>query len=517
MSEQYPLALDFRTARNVSVPLIAVNSLDPAATMRALAWSLVNVASASQAETDNEFGLHAFPILKWDIGHGLLPLNEEGKNWHAQYVGPSKQNTTINPAEALRLLEKVPERALTFILNGHRYLSNDFFIQGLWNCRDLYKANGNTIVLLGIGFKLPPELANDVVLLNEPLPTTTQLESIIKEQLSAASLPVPDPATLGKAVDATLGLGAFTAEQEVARSMQASGLNIDKLWDRKRQVIDATPGLSVWRGGNSYAQIGGVATIKHFLTQVLVSKRAPRCIVWLDEIEKSLSGSTGQASDTSGVSQALLGILLSYMQDRQASGLLLVGPNGTSKSAIAKATGAEANIPTIALDISGLKSSLVGSSEQQMRQALNVISAISQDKACFIATSNNISQLPPELIRRFGYGTWYVDLPSQDEREAIWTIYLAKFGLATDADRPTDHNWTGAEIERCARLSWELSIPLSEAAKYIVPTAISAKESIKALEAQAHQTYLSANRDGVFDQNRDTPHHTRPRTITLAQ
>ena len=59
MSEQYPLALDFRTARNVSVPLIAVNSLDPAATMRALAWSLVNVASASQADTDNEFGLHA--------------------------------------------------------------------------------------------------------------------------------------------------------------------------------------------------------------------------------------------------------------------------------------------------------------------------------------------------------------------------------------------------------------------------------------------------------------------------
>ena len=98
MSEQYPLALDFRTARNVSVPLIAVNSLDPAATMRALAWSLVNVASSSQAETDNEFGLHAFPILKWDIGHGLLPLNEEGKNCHAQYVGPSKQNTTINPA-----------------------------------------------------------------------------------------------------------------------------------------------------------------------------------------------------------------------------------------------------------------------------------------------------------------------------------------------------------------------------------------------------------------------------------
>ena len=70
MSEQYPLAIDFRTARNVSVPLIAVNSLDPAATMRALAWSLVNVASASQADTDNEFGLHAFPTQ--NIHYGLL-------------------------------------------------------------------------------------------------------------------------------------------------------------------------------------------------------------------------------------------------------------------------------------------------------------------------------------------------------------------------------------------------------------------------------------------------------------
>jgi len=516
MSEQYPLAQDFRTARNVSVPLIAVNTLDPAATMRALAWSLVNITSASQADTDNEFGLHSFPILKWDVGHGLLPINEHGKNWHIQNIGPTKQNTTINPAETLRLLEKVPDRTLTFILNGHRYLSNDFFVQGLWNCRDLYKANGSTIVLLGIGFKLPPDLVNDVVLLNEPLPTSSQLETIIKEQLSAASLPLPAPDTLAKAIDATLGLGSFTAEQEVARSMQPKGLNIDKLWERKRQVVDATPGLSVWRGGNDFSQIGGVAVIKRFLKQVLGSKRAPRCIVWLDEIEKSLSGSSGQASDSSGVSQALLGTLLSYMQDHQASGVLLVGPNGTSKSAIAKAMGTEGNIPTIALDISGLKSSLVGSSEQQMRQALNVISAISQDKACFIATSNNISQLPPELIRRFGYGTWYVDLPSQDERDAIWKIYFAKFGLEPDAARPHDQDWTGAEIERCARLSWELSITLSEAAKYIVPTAISAKESIKALQNQAHLAYLSANREGVFDQNSKATPPTRPRAITLA-
>ena len=80
-----------------------------------------------------------------------------------------------------------------------------------------------------------------------------------------------------------LALVPLTAEQEVARSMQASGLNVDKLWERKRQIIDATPGLSVWRGGSGYAQIGESLPSNTSSNRFWSPNALPRCIVWLDE------------------------------------------------------------------------------------------------------------------------------------------------------------------------------------------------------------------------------------------
>ena len=46
-----------------------------------------------------------------------------------------------------------------------------------------------------------------------------------------------------------------------------------------------------------------------------------------------------------------------------------------------------------------------------------------------VATANDVSQLPPEFLRK---GRWdelfFVDLPSPEEREAIWAIQMRKFG-----------------------------------------------------------------------------------------
>src|SRR6266487_5348796 len=164
--------------------------------------------------------------------------------------------------------------------------------------------------------------------------------------------------------------------------------------------------------------------------------------------------------------------MLSWMQDRGADGIIFIGPPGAAKSAVGKAAGATAGIPTVAFDLSAMQSSLVGGSGERLRAALQVVDAISQGRSLWIATCNSITSLPPELRRRFTLGTFFFDLPSAEEREAIWKIYLAKWTL--DGELPEDEGWTGAEIKECCRKAGRLRLALVSAAQYTVPISKSA-------------------------------------------
>ena len=238
-------------------------------------------------------------------------------------------------------------------------------------------------------------------------------------------------------------------------SLSKSGIDFDRLWERKRQTVEQTPGLTIWRGGETFDQIGGCDSIKRFLTAVLQGQEAPRVIVFVDEIEKAFAGA---GTDTSGVKTEMTGTMLSWMQDRSADGVIFIGPPGAAKSAVAKAAGATAGIPTVAFDLSAMQNSLVGGSGERLRAALQVVDAISQGRSLWIATCNSITSLPPELRRRFTLGTFFFDLPDAEERESIWKIYREKWALS--GDQPEDEGWTGAEIKECCRKAWRLRLSL---------------------------------------------------------
>src|SRR5207247_2098718 len=163
---------------------------------------------------------------------------------------------------------------------------------------------------------------------------------------------------------------------------------------------------SVRKGGETFSDIGGVDNAKTFLARLVHGKEPPRAIVFIDEIEKALAGSSG---DSSGVSQSFLGTLLSWMQDKEAQGCLFLGPPGAAKSAVAKAVGNTVGIPTISFDLSGMKASLVGESEARLRIALDVVEAVSQGRALFVATCNSLAALAPEIRRRFKEVTMFFD------------------------------------------------------------------------------------------------------------
>ena len=117
----------------------------------------------------------------------------------------------------------------------------------------------------------------------------------------------------------------------------------------------------------------------------------------------------------------------------------------------------------------------------------------------FVATCNDISKLPPEFARaeRFD-GIFFVDLPTVEQREIIWDIYLSMFDLDREQTRPKDDNWTGAEIKACCRLAALLDLPLTAAAPNVVPVAVTAAESVEKLRSWASGRCLSADQTGLY-------------------
>src|SRR6266545_4720385 len=72
------------------------------------------------------------------------------------------------------------------------------------------------------------------------------LARLVADTFESASLPGPDQGMVAKAIDALVGLAAFPAEQVLSMSLSKNGLDLERLWERKRQAIEQTPGLTVW-------------------------------------------------------------------------------------------------------------------------------------------------------------------------------------------------------------------------------------------------------------------------------
>ncbi|MDB5342018.1 MAG: ATPase central domain protein [Schlesneria sp.] len=93
---------------------------------------------------------------------------------------------------------------------------------------------------------------------------------------------------------------------------------------------------------------------------------------------------------------------------------------------------------------------------------------------------------------------FFLDLPTREEKEAIWNIYRDQFDIDGNQRMPDDNNWTGAEIKACCRLSTLLDVPLAQAAQNVVPIAVTAAENIERLRNWASGRCLSAQQPGIY-------------------
>lgn len=479
----------FRAARRVGTSLIGISTPDPAAT-------IARCVGASAKTT---------PAFGWDSIRGLRPLNDPARAAMADVMGGAEpEAVTLDPTGVLaEFAPKLPELSVLYLMGVSRYLSDTTadgakYAQAIWNLRDPYKIDTRTLVLLGPALTIPAEIRNDVVLLDEPLPDDTELGEVVTKLLKNAEVPF-DAEVRDRTVDAVRGLAAYPAEQAVAmNTTPKKPLDVRGVWERKCKMIEQTKGLSVWRGTERFADIGGVEQAKKFFRMLMDGRDRFKVNVFMDEMEKQMAGAGGRAND-GGVAEAQHGALLTYLQDRNVEGVRLVGVRGGGKSAIGKAVGNEANVLTIVLNVGESKNSFVGASEENMAMLLKVIEAVGGENALWIGTCNRDDTLTPEFKRRFPT-VFYFDLPTEEERAMIWPIYRTKYELGTAKENPApaDDGWTGAEIRQAARLAYKLKIPLKETAQFIIPIKVSDAEAIEVMRRQADRKILSASHPGVY-------------------
>lgn len=502
-----PLCAKLRKAYAVACPIVTLTTSDPAQSIR----DIVETLSDSY-------------VVTWDIAKaGSFPVQPNQQEAEAAIGRASGFDmSALNLTEFLIGCERLPgsepgsktKGTVVVIKNANRYLDDPAVVQQIWNLRDIFKYPKRMLVLMGSSIKLPEELTHDAIELDEPLPDHTKLRGIVDTLCKDAGIEV-EATLLDDAAAAARGMSAFGAEQLAALnfSKASGGVNVRGVWSDKCQKINEVPGLKVITGG-TFDDVAGVEQIKRFMRGILNGQDKPRCIVFVDEIEKSLGGAD---SDTSGVSQDQLGTILQYMQDHRAAGILEVGAPGTCKSALAKAAGGEVGIPTIQFDLGGMKDSLVGGSEGRIRQALKVIDAVSGGKTIWIATCNSLTALPPELRRRFKYGTWFFDLPTKAERSAIWDLYTVRYDLPIGiSESLLDMELSGAEIESVCEIAWRIGCTTDEAVNYIVPVSRAGAKQLDALRAMADGALLSASEPGVYtrkSENKATENVGRPTRV----
>ncbi len=473
------------------------------------AFSGLWVQTVEPDEAERELVEHArrqgWTLAVWDIARGLR--------------FPADSNVTVpevnDPLAVLKALptlvptaastkdnengEQEPEHTTLLVLpNFHRFLNSTENVQTLFEQLVAGKQRRTFVVVLSPVVTLPVELERAFVIVDHELPTQAQLGQIAQEVLADHPDGLPTDRAWQALLEAAAGLTRAEAEGAFALSLaRHDALRPDVIWDLKAQTLRKQNLLTLHRGREDFASLGGLAALKDFCRRALQPGRSVK-----------------------------------------PRGSLLLSPPGCGKSAFCRALGNETGRPVLTLDIGNLMGGLVGDTERNVRQALKIADAMSPcilfadelekglagvggngdsgvstrlfgtllswladhtSDVFFIGTANDISRLPPEFTRAERLdAVFFVDLPAAAERQTIWQLYRRQYDIAANQPIPTDTDWTGAEIKSCCRLSSLLDVSLTEAARNVVPVAHTAAEAVSKLRQWASGRCLSADRPGLY-------------------
>jgi SpoVK/Ycf46/Vps4 family AAA+-type ATPase len=369
-----------------------------------------------------------------------------------------------NPLEALDLIDKLtPETASLFVLKDYDNFLKDFsVIRKLKNLSRSLKTQPKNIIIISSEINIPDSLKEFITLLEFPLPNYAEILEELNRLTSSLQQEI-EPEVVNNIAMACQGLSLERIRRVLSKIIAKYG-EIDEsspalILQEKKQIIQQTQLLEFCLADKAISDLGGLDNFKD----------------WLKLRAKAFS-------------QDAIEYGLPYPK-----GLLLVGVQGTGKSIAAKIIANEWQLPLLRLDFGRLFASLIGQSEQRVRKMIEIAEALSPcilwvdeiDKAFagaqssgdsgttsrvlatfitwlsekttpvfVVATANNIDCIPPEILRKGRFDEmFFLNLPTREEREAIFEVHLKKY-------RPNEINnfqlsllgqlskdFSGAEIE----------------------------------------------------------------------
>jgi hypothetical protein len=387
----------------------------------------------------------------WTRRTGMCPLLDylkEGVN----IVSPSGKASV---SAALQHFHSYKTACAMVVPDGHLRI-NRRFDDCLRDLKDFSHNNmltGKSVIVISPSKDVPSEIAVLTTVVNFPRPGVDDLASAVRKGIGKGKVTKKDK----RLAHACRGL-SLTETTLIVKHLAAAGkLDVSELASRKAAKITATSPLNwIPAGDVTLKDVGGLERLK----------------AWIETRTAGFNPENGLP---------------------QPRGLLLCGPPGVGKSLVAKAVASTWGLPLLQFDVGSVFGPLVGDSERNTRQALDIIDAASpcvvwieemekilsgvrssersdggttarvvsyfltwmqerESTAVIVGTVNGIEEIRPELIRRRRWDEiFWLDLPNKAERGAIWDVLASKYGARSwtlkDMVNKT-HGFTGAEMEQ---------------------------------------------------------------------
>lgn len=395
----------------------------------------------------------------WSVTQGMQPPIRRAS-------GPAKPSSLPGELEALAQIHESAEFTLFVLKDFHPYMKDTRVIRLLRDLASRLRGKSQTLVLVSPQMNLPVELEKDVTVVEFPLPQQEEISEQINDIVDAVKDNPNVDVKLTKEekesiIRSAMGLTADEIESALARSLvEAKKLTVEQIIEEKKQIVRKTGMLEFYASSNSLSDVGGHDLLKE----------------WLTKRTKSFS----DAAREFGIPWP--------------KGMLIIGVQGCGKSLVAKSVANAWGLPMLKMDVGRVFGSLVGQSEQNMRRAIKIAESLApcilwidelekgfagmsggvsdsgttarvfstfltwmQEKTqpvFLIATGNNVSQLPPELLRKGRFDeVFFVDLPDSKERATIFEIHLSKRKRQPSKFRVKElakltAGFSGAEIEQ---------------------------------------------------------------------
>lgn len=494
---------DLRTLIRSSHPLIVIETVEEERVL-----TLLQSVAAQER----------MPLFEWSVTRGLTRADESS----------SLNKLTAAPLALLQHLHALTVEAIFWLKDLTPHLQEAPVARQLKEVSERFTRSRATCVLTGHPLELPLDLEKVAVRLDLRLPDRAELLTMLQHvqrsltgrpSFGAQLVPSKTHPTEDQrdAIHRALqGLTLHQARQVITQSLVENGSlsaeTVQHILKRKVQAIKDGGLLEYYPLEDNRFELGGFANLKSWLQRAKV-------------------GFTAEAK------------ALNLTPPR---GIMLVGVPGCGKSLAAKAIAREWQLPLLKLDAGRLFDKFVGESEKNFRKAIDMAESLApivlwideiekamvagggsgeadaglsrrlfgafltwlqekKQEVFVVATANNLESLPPELLRKGRFDEiFFVDLPDDGEREAIWNIHLSlrkqdpgRFDLGKIVS--ASDGFSGSEIEQAVVASLYRALhqksPLTtdlliEELNQTVPLSVTRGEDIDELRRMAEQRFV---------------------------